>query len=80
MASVAVKSRRRAVVIGESELIGTVAQVVETAADGGWARIHGENWRVVSKTPLRPGQKVRVVARDGLVLEVAPIGNNETGG
>jgi membrane-bound serine protease (ClpP class) len=80
MASVAVKSRRRAVVIGESELIGTVAHVVETTEDGGWARVHGENWRVVSKTPLRPGQKVRVVARNGLVLEVAPTVNNETGG
>jgi hypothetical protein len=28
---------------------------------------------------LRRGQKVRVLARNGLVLEVAPIGNNETG-
>jgi membrane-bound serine protease (ClpP class) len=80
MASVALKTQRRSVVIGEQELIGAVAEVVEATADGGWARIHGENWRVVSSTPLRPGQKVRVLARKGLVLEVAPAGNNDTGG
>jgi membrane-bound serine protease (ClpP class) len=80
MASVALKTQRRAVVIGGQELIGAVAEVAEATADGGWARIHGENWRVVSRTPLRPGQKVRVLARNGLVLEVAPTGNNDTGG
>jgi membrane-bound serine protease (ClpP class) len=80
MASVALKTRRRSVVMGEHELIGAVAEVVEAAADGGWARIHGENWRVVSRTPLRPGQKVRVLGRNGLVLEVTPTGNNDTGG
>jgi membrane-bound serine protease (ClpP class) len=80
MATIAVKTRRRAVVIGESELIGVIAEVLEDTTTGeGWARIHGENWRVISKTPLRRGQRVRVLARNGLVLEVMPIGNNDTG-
>jgi membrane-bound serine protease (ClpP class) len=79
MVSVALKTRRRAVVIGENELVGAIAEVVETAPGGGWARVHGENWRVVSKMPLRHAQKVRVTARNGLVLEVAPIGNFEKG-
>jgi membrane-bound serine protease (ClpP class) len=72
-------TRRRAVVIGENELVGAIAEVVDTAPGGGWARVHGENWRVVSKMPLRQAQKVRVTARNGLVLEVAPIGNFEKG-
>jgi membrane-bound serine protease (ClpP class) len=72
--SIALKSRRRAVVSGESELIGALAEVVEETPDGGWARVRGENWRVVSRTPLHRGQKVRVLARNGLVLEVAPVG------
>jgi membrane-bound serine protease (ClpP class) len=77
--SITLKTRRRAVVIGENELVGAVAQVLDDAFGEGWARIHGENWRVVSKLPLRRGQKVRVLARNGLVLEVAPIDNHEKG-
>lgn len=76
---IALKTRRRAVVIGSNELIGAVAEVVADATGEGWARVHSENWRVVSNTPLRRGQKVRVIARNGLVLEVAPIANHGKG-
>jgi membrane-bound serine protease (ClpP class) len=41
----------------------------------GWANVGGETWRVVSVTPLARAQKVRVVARRGAVLEVAPLDN-----
>ncbi len=57
----------------------SVGEVVNAAAETGWAHIHGENWRIVSKTPLQPAQKVRVLARKGLVLEVAPAGNHAIG-
>lgn len=78
--SVAMKTRRRAVVIGDSEISGAVAEVVDDAPSGeGWARVHGENWRVVSKMPLQRGQKVRVVRRRGLVLEAIPLRNQEKG-
>jgi membrane-bound serine protease (ClpP class) len=79
LAGIALRTRRRTAVTGENELIGRVAEVLDDTSGDGWARIHGETWRVVSRTPLRRGQKVRVLARNGLVLEVAPIGNNETG-
>lgn len=79
--SIAMKTRRRAVVMGDNEMSGAVAEVVEDAPSGeGWARIHGENWRVVSKVPLQRGQKVRVVRRRGLVLEAAPFRNHEKEG
>lgn len=71
----ALKTRRRALFGGPDALIGSVAEIV----GDGWAQVHGENWRVVSKVPLHPAQKVRVIARNGLVLEVAPLGNHEKG-
>ncbi|HQZ46782.1 MAG TPA: nodulation protein NfeD [Usitatibacteraceae bacterium] len=66
------KARARAVVTGAQELIGMTAQVLEDTSGDGWARLHGETWRVASATPLSRGQRVRVRARRGLVLEVVP--------
>jgi membrane-bound serine protease (ClpP class) len=40
-------------------------------ACNGWVHLQGEQWQVLSATPLQPGQQVRVVARKGLVLKVA---------
>lgn len=68
--SLALRSRRRPLFGGPEGLIGSPAEIV----GDGWAQIHGENWRVTSSTPLHPTQKVRVVARKGLVLEVEPLG------
>jgi membrane-bound serine protease (ClpP class) len=72
---VALRTRRRAVVSGANTLIGLAGEVV----DEGWARIQGENWRVVSDTPLRRGQRVQVMARDGLLLKVAPVDDMKKG-
>jgi membrane-bound serine protease (ClpP class) len=47
----------------------------DTAREG-WANVGGETWRVVSSTPLSRAQKVRVLARRGPVLEVAPFDNH----
>ncbi|RJG07939.1 nodulation protein NfeD [Noviherbaspirillum cavernae] len=74
--TVAAKTHRRKVVIGEREMIGMVAEVLDDTA---WARVRGEIWRVVSKTPLQSAQKVKVLSRNGLVLEVAPLGNHDKG-
>ncbi len=76
---IALKTRRRALVGGPSDLIGAIAEVVDDTPDDAWARLHGETWHVVSKTPLHRKQKVRVVARKGLALEVVPVGNHAQG-
>ena len=73
----ALKARRRAVVSGAEELIGADGEVLE---DSRWARILGENWQVTAAAPLRRGQRVRVLARKGLVLEVAPANDNHIRG
>ncbi|TCG03134.1 hypothetical protein BZM27_50790, partial [Paraburkholderia steynii] len=41
----------------------------------GWARVHGERWRVRSTSPLAAGRAVRVTGRRGLMLTVVPASN-----
>jgi membrane-bound serine protease (ClpP class) len=72
-ASVALRTRRRRAVSGAETLVGSVAEMLGDAPREGWANVGGETWRVVSSTPLARSQKVRVVARRGPVLEVAPL-------
>jgi membrane-bound serine protease (ClpP class) len=67
---VALKSRRRPVVSGREELIGSSGEVLEDFEQEGWARVHSETWRVRAAMPLRAGQRVRIAAMDGLVLDV----------
>ncbi len=69
----ALRARRRPVVSGSEELIGSVGEMLDAAGAEGWARIHSEQWRVASAAPLERGQRVRVTARKDLVLTVVPI-------
>ncbi|GAB3550440.1 nodulation protein NfeD [Noviherbaspirillum agri] len=75
MVSIALRTRRRATYGGPEALVGSMAEIVTD----GWAQVHGENWRIASDQPLRPGQKVRILARKGLVLDVEPAGNHDKG-
>jgi len=68
----AVKAGKRPVVSGREELIGSSGEVLEDCEREGWARIHSETWRVRSVASLKAGQRVRVTAMDGLLLEVVP--------
>jgi membrane protein implicated in regulation of membrane protease activity len=58
-------SRRRRAAVGVETLVG---RVVEIDVDG-WARVDGERWAV---SGAGPGERVRVVAVDGLTLRVEP--------
>ncbi len=75
----AVKARGRAVVSGMEEMTGSAGEILEDMQDQGWARVRGENWRVVSRTPLARGQKVRVTRVEGLTLSVEPEVNKTEG-
>ena len=75
----AMRARKRPVVSGSEEMIGAPGEVIEDFSQEGWALIHSENWKVRSKVPLNRGQKVRVTAINGLVLEVAPDSNAKGG-
>lgn len=72
--SMALRARRRALVGGDSELIGSLVRIQAVQPSnplGGWVQLQGENWQVVSQVPLQPGQQVRVLARNGSMLDVA---------
>jgi len=73
--TVLMRSRRRPVVSGAEELIGASGEVIEASGDESWARVHSETWKVRSRAPLKPGERVRVTAIDGLVLDVTPESN-----
>ncbi|HXM81445.1 MAG TPA: nodulation protein NfeD [Burkholderiales bacterium] len=70
--------RRVPVVTGREQMIGAAGEALEDFQGEGWARVHGESWRVRAAVPVRRGQRLRVTAMDGLVLTVVPEG--ERGG
>jgi len=71
-AQVALRTRRRPAPGVTAGLEGEIAEMLGDAVREGWANVGGETWRVVSDTPLRAGQRVRVVGRSGRVLRVVP--------
>ena len=68
----ALKARRRPVVSGHAEIIGTGGTALSDFEREGWAQVRGETWRVVSAVPLASGQKLRVSGVEGLTLRVEP--------
>ncbi|TCS38520.1 membrane-bound serine protease (ClpP class) [Paucimonas lemoignei] len=77
-AGIALKTRRRARVTGLDDMHG-VAEVIDIAGDIVWVRLRGETWRAASRQPLQKHEKVRVIGRHGLVLDVAPLESNDKG-
>jgi membrane-bound serine protease (ClpP class) len=53
-------------------LLGAAGEVLADFQGEGWARVQGETWRVKSAVPLKAGDRVRVTAVDGLVLQIEP--------
>jgi membrane-bound serine protease (ClpP class) len=71
------RSRRRAVVSGREEMMGATGEALGDFEGEGWARVHGEQWKVRTSRPVRRGQKLRVTGMQGLVLSVEPAGITE---
>jgi membrane protein implicated in regulation of membrane protease activity len=63
-------SRRRKVQAGAETLIGAHGVVASACRPDGLVRVQGELWSARSELGADPGDDVRVVARDGLVLSV----------
>lgn len=70
--AMALKARKRDVVSGREEMIGAIGEALENFKDTGRVRVHSEEWQAQSKVALKRGQKVRVVALEGLLLKVEP--------
>jgi membrane-bound serine protease (ClpP class) len=73
----AMKARRRPVVSGMEELLGSEALVVEDFEQKGRVNIHSENWSALCNTPLQKGQYVKVIGINGLTLEVEPLSKSK---
>lgn len=70
----ALRARRAPVVSGVSSLVGAEGAMVDDAGDAqtGWATIRGETWQVRAASRVARGQKIRVVAMDGMLPRVVP--------
>ena len=68
----ALSARRRAVVSGREQMIGSWGRVIDWVGSEGHVLAHGERWAARAATPLAPGQPVRVRDLDQLTLEVEP--------
>ncbi len=64
------RARQRPVKTGERGMLGERGTVLEWSGGRGRVLAAGERWHAVGDVPLEPGQRVRVVAIDGLVLRV----------
>jgi len=69
----ALKARGRPVVSGVEEMPGKTGRAVVNFADGkGRVFVHSEIWQAHSTEPIAKDQPIRVVAVQGLTLDVAP--------
>ena len=64
------RMRGAKVVTGAENLVGAVGRAVEPLAPEGHVRVHGELWQARAAEPVPQGGRVRVVALDGLTVEV----------
>ena len=70
VATLALRARRRPKVSGREALVGAPGEIIQSSGLDAWARVQGETWRVKSAVALKAGERVRVTAVEGLVLEV----------
>jgi membrane-bound serine protease (ClpP class) len=68
----AMRARQRPPATGAEEMIASRGVVIEWKGSSGQVRVHGEIWAARAETPLKPGDRVRIVARDGMTLFVEP--------
>ncbi|WP_027485708.1 nodulation protein NfeD [Rhodanobacter sp. OR87] len=68
------RSRRAHPVTGDAAMLMDTGELLEPVSAGGeaWMLVRGERWRVRCDTALPAGARVRVVSRQGLLLQVEP--------
>jgi membrane-bound serine protease (ClpP class) len=66
------RSRCRAVVTGAEALIGAEGEALFWPGTQGRVRVMSEIWRGRAAAELQPGTRVKVIAREGLVVVVEP--------
>src|SRR6202158_1277899 len=79
VAALALKARRSPIGGGDERLLCSIGVALDDLEPEGWARIHGEQWRVRSPVPIKRGQGVRVTSRGDLLLSVVPVADTDQG-
>ena len=76
-----VRSRFSTPTIGRESMVGTTGVALSLVSPEGTVEVNGAPWRARTNrvTPIDVGEPVRVVAIDGLLLEVEPGGRPESG-
>lgn len=64
------RARRRPVVSGREEMLGTRAIALEDFDREGQVRAHGERWLALTDAPVTRGQALQIVGMEGLHLRV----------
>lgn len=70
--------RHQTVQTGVGTLVGATGEVSEPLAPAGQVRVRGELWEAHSSSELPAGARVRVIAVNGLTLEVEPVDRSVT--
>jgi membrane-bound serine protease (ClpP class) len=73
LVTLVIRARAAKVVTGHSGMIGEVGEALTSLAPTGKIFVHGEYWDAVSSRPVEPGARVRIVAVQGLKLQVEPV-------
>jgi len=71
------KSKHSPVVSGKEEMLGCIGIVMNDFSGTGMIRIHSESWQASCNQLLHKNEKVKVIAIDGLLLQVLPFYNQE---
>ncbi len=72
IATLAIRAHGRPVTSGAEGMIGCDGEALHDFTGRGKVRVQGEIWIAHSEQPLRQGDVVRVLAREGLSLKVEP--------
>jgi membrane-bound serine protease (ClpP class) len=62
--------RRKKVITGAEEMIGITGEALEDFTEEGRVWVHGESWQAQSSAPVKKGQKIKVTAKEGLLLKI----------
>lgn len=62
--------RRKQVVSGQEAMLGMEGMALDSFEGQGFVHVDGERWEALSDVPLRKGDLIRVIAVDGLTLQV----------
>jgi membrane-bound serine protease (ClpP class) len=73
------RARRARMFNGDEQMLRATGELLQAVVAGGdsWARIGGESWHVHCEAALPAGARVRVVSRQGLLLQVMPVPTRE---